>query len=178
MFVVYVAWSTVQVHRVVRSSDQARSSVQVYMGTFVYFGGEHLLLAGRTAVQTSLESWPLHGNPKQQLYYCCNKKKTAVQELLTSMFGCLFVWVESWHPIQIVCLYSVEPHLGRNPWHPGHEDETEDYCNVINGECRDFPMHLWGLVIMGMRCPETHPSWWSLPLSRLTVVGSQWGRRS
>ena len=33
-------------------------------------GGEYCLLVGRTAVQISLERWPSHGKPKQQLYYC------------------------------------------------------------------------------------------------------------
>ena len=50
-------------------SYQAGSFVQVYVGTFVYLRGEHVLPVWRTAVQTSLDSWPFHGKSKQQLYY-------------------------------------------------------------------------------------------------------------
>ena len=74
------------------------------------------LLAGRTFPTclenswTSLESWPFHGKPKQELYYyskqsVCTKTikiKTAIHELFTSRFCCLSFWVEGWHPLQLV----------------------------------------------------------------------------
>ena len=41
--------------------------VQMYIGTFVYLRGEHVLLVWRTDIQISLEIWPFHGKPKQQL---------------------------------------------------------------------------------------------------------------